>query len=228
MDLKTRLLERAIVYPRHTTRFFIPDGVLEELLDEASVTSELQGLQYSQSFAEEPTLRSESIYQRIHGAKDVRQSFTRIFAILILIEKADAILDFIENSIDDSRLPFFDKDARAGLLYCTHGDTETSLSFTWHWHRSVSTSFLRKQWVFLAPTFESTPENICHYRLSEDAVLPIVYDEGSNAPAWEEVQGEMLRHIGAFGDLPEVTKARLHPQHYRFQNYPVRCFFSSL
>lgn len=228
MDLKTRLLERAIVYPRHTTRFFIPDGVLDELLDEASVTSEIPGLKYTQSVAEEPTLRSESIYQRIHGTKDAKQSFKRIFAILILIEKADAILNFIENSIDDSRLPFFDKPARAGLLYSTHGDTETSLSFTWHWHRSASSSFLRKQWVFLAPTFESTPENICHYRLSQDHVLPIVYDEGSNVPAWEEVQGEMMRHLGAFGDLPEVTKVRLHPQHYKFQNYPVRGFFPSL
>lgn len=228
MDLKTKLLERAIVYPRNTTRFFIPDGVLDELLDEASVASELPGLQYTQSVAEKPTLGSESIYQRIHGTKDVKQSFRRIFAILVLIEKADAILDFIENSIDDSRLPFFDKPARTGLLYFTHGNTETSLSFTWHWNRSVSTSFLRKQWVFLAPTFESTPENICHYRLSEDHVLPITYDEGPNIQNWEEVQGEMIRHISAFGDLPEIIRVRLHPRHYNFQNYLVRGFFSSL
>lgn len=222
MGLKARILSRAIVYPIDPTKFFIPDGVLDELLDEASVMTELSGLHHTRSVAADGALVSKSTYHRILGTRDGGLSFKKIFAILVLIEKADTILDFTENSIDDSRLPLHSEPGTKSLFYITNENTYGFLSFTWDWNWSVSSSFLRKQWAFLAPTFKSTPETICHHQLSEDHILPITYSEGPTVPGPEKVQGEMIRHLGDFGDLPEVTKVRLHPQHYKFQDYPVR------
>lgn len=222
MDLKTRLLARAIIYPLDTTRFFIPDGILDELLDKASVMTELSRHHYAQSVAEETTLVPTSLYQRICNIGDDKVSFKKIFAILVLIEKADAILDFTINGIDDSSLPLHNEPGTESLSYIANENMYRVLSFTWNWNWSISSSFLRNQWAFLAPTFESTPETICHYQLSEDHILPIIYNEGPSVPGPEKVNGEMIRHLGNFGDLPEVTKVRLHPQHYKFQDYPVR------
>lgn len=119
----------------------------------------------------------------------------RIFAILVLMEKVDAMQGLIDEGLTDEHLPLKrhpDYPKNSALL--SHDDSKT-FQFT-HWNANSMSDFIKyKQWPFLAPIIGTTGQVI-----EVDRNCPLPFKDG-----------EPLGN-GAAGI---VIKANLHPAHQR-------------
>ncbi|KAK3313300.1 kinase-like domain-containing protein, partial [Apodospora peruviana] len=130
-----------------------------------------------------------------------------IFAILALIEKVDAIVDFVDQNIHDSDLPFvisngsspgtrqLNRKGRDGQL--------TEISIVSSWPTFVLEAFNEYQWRLLAPYFTLSTKakpQILHYRLDDGIILPFIEDDEISS--------------GDKGGYGEVWKVKIHPAHH--------------
>lgn len=86
----------------------------------------------------------------------------KIFAILLLIRKLQALAGFVEGGLDDNLLPLsdsaFDPLEKSGVLSASR-----------EWNIEARQVFLEHQWTVLAPVFLEGS----HLKLANDAILPI-------------------------------------------------------
>ena len=168
-----------------TDEQFIPANDLDEVLTGHAIQEELQscGLEDPSSF----------VFRR---AK-------KIFAILLMIRKLDALQCLIEEELGDELLPL--PDPANNLLE----DNKLHSAFS-KWDVDTRKQFFESQWTMLAPVFSEGE----HLRLDDDARLPFIKTESIANRAYGGVHCvEIHRDHDNLGKLgsPLSQKVSLRP-----------------
>lgn len=142
-------------------------------------------------------------HQRDEIAKKVHQSGRKIFAILILVERAVDIVKFVEaDELEDVKLPFSNE-----FLEKAIGMADTK-------------EFVEKQWEFTAPTFQRGTLN---RRLKEEAILPFTMhkkmDKGAFGTVYMVELDESHQKLGTV--FPKMVSAQLAYENARRTNFEV-------
>jgi len=125
--------------------------------------------------------------------------FRKIFAILILIERAAVIGNFVKDGMCDDYLPVRFTGTWPYRVYCS-GDTERRPKCFWGWRRSTLQRFEREQWKVLAPVFTTSA------KLDD----PPYFGEGTILPFTEKE----IKNTGTYG---KVYRVKIHPEHFNFK-----------
>lgn len=138
----------------------------------------------------------------------------RLFAILIMVGKAESIRDFVSEFIFDRHLPFtVDQEHKTMKVRCNRGrELANVLAFS-SWSDRDLDLFDLYQWQLLAPYFalSSKDEPKIHtYTLEGMKPLPFVMD-----PTLKEDEDKGLA-VGGFG---EVRRVMIHKGH---TNWPIK------
>lgn len=190
--LREKLCDIRRERPPGSHKYFIPADDLEHLLTADAISIELQAQGLSEDRA-----RSYS--------EDILKSARKLFAILVYVRQGEKVLEFLEEDIEDSDLPFIrsDMDPKAkDYKLCSSRRPGQPIKCMENWSRHLVEDFGRDQWWMLVPIFEYH-EGIEHYDLQDNCVLPWVEDEESGD---REIQG-------GFGS---VSKVAIHQAHQRF------------
>lgn len=112
---------------------------------------------------EEPLLPNEEAASKANG-------HLRILAVLLLLDRVESIVNFIESGVTDAHIPL-ESDEDHILTKRVYGKA-TTLEFLGPW-RSIQ--FTREQFSVKTPFFEApTPDKVHHYVFSEDVILPFL------------------------------------------------------
>lgn len=191
---------------------FLPIDALDKIITEDRVREEIG------KFSEIPSDGLDRHVQHVLGASTIPGQTTsrkKIFAILALIDKLEAIWDFISEGIYDVHLPFEKEKAqspdgsRKGRLELsrksdTGGSTRVTIRAFHGWSGAEVTNFERTQWDVHVPIFflnTKKDPRVRHYPLQESVVLPFVEDD-------EVKQG------GKMGGFADVWRVKFHPSHH--------------
>jgi hypothetical protein len=190
--LRDELWEVQIESPPDSWIFFIPDDDLQRLVNPDSVEAEL----------ERNDIKFESGEVRKNIAVRISASSRRLFAILVCLQLESLICQFLAEEIDDSHLPFVRSDETGQTFkFCSRLHPEQPIKCMEHWGLDRIHSFGRTQWFMLAPIFEYS-EEIKHYELQDNCVLPFVRDRDRCNNTTE----------GGYGS---VSKVCIHSAHQR-------------
>lgn len=187
--LREKLYKVRIEVPQNSYRYFIPADDLKLLVTPASISMEL-----------EERGKSEDVARSTTG--NIMDSAPKLFAILVYLRHGELILDFLQEGIDDTHLPFIRSDQTPGAKdykLCSRCSPGQPLNCMERWDREMVDEFGRDQWCMLAPVFEYHDE-IEHYDLHDNCVLPWVEDEERGDSAM----------VGGYGS---VSKIAIHPAH---------------
>lgn len=142
-------------------------------------------------------------------AKGEKSSTSRrkLFAILVMVDKPNEILSFIQEDIWDAHLPFrrtsntveWENDGILEVHQIPEIDRVVNYRLAW---REVD-QFEMYQWYFLAPVFELNSPTMEHHKLTKNTPLPFTF--------MEEDPDISTYYDGGFG---VVRKVRIHPAHY--------------
>ncbi|KAK8078884.1 hypothetical protein PG994_002691 [Apiospora phragmitis] len=203
---------------------FIPKKQLDNIITEESVYQEL-----SQHFAhryDEENLRQYAAYicrdqEFMVGDGRIKlKSYKPVFALLVMFKKTSDMLQVVEEDVSDLDLPLVDVvdgsygrhriGRPSGTPKHHSDDTNVPLLSLSKWSRVESESFLRYQWMMLAPFFrESEYNDVQHYQLHDSHILP-----------WKDrADDEYFAHQGGFGT---VFPVRIHQEHHNFSD-PEAC-----
>ncbi|KAI0810573.1 kinase-like domain-containing protein [Xylaria sp. FL0064] len=174
---------------------FIPDGTLEEIMDEPSLYQALLALEGSRNLVGGDV---QTIYQQVRGP------FLRIFAILVLLGSHDVIFSFLKVGIDDNRFPYLGdapNDVARGNSCGLQGKWALLKD---SWSERGLHLFFDMQWSVLAPRFERSVDVL---DLTGHHILPFLPVGDKSGP---DTQPD---RTGSFG---EVRKVRIHPRHHDF------------
>lgn len=191
---------------------FLPIDALDRIVTEGRVKEEIE------KFSKIPSAELDQHVQYVLGASTIPGQTTsrkKIFAILALIDKLEAIWDFVAEGIYDVHLPFEKEKAqspdgsRKGRLDLsrksgTDGSTRILIRAFRRWTGSEVTNFERTQWNVHIPIFflnTKKEPKVRHYPLQESVVLPFIEDD-------EVKQG------GKMGGFADVWRVKLHPSHH--------------
>ncbi|RWA13207.1 hypothetical protein EKO27_g1899 [Xylaria grammica] len=200
VPLQQRLLAER---QRRGKEFFLPSKRVESLI-------------HPQNVAEELTICLHRIIDP-RGIQDVAKtvcaipaaeakSYRKIFAILTIIEKMDAILEFIRGGIHDGDLPFtkLEVDGKPGIfklgrkLHDAKGAQPLKCFAGFSLMNLIN--FEEYQWAVLALIFDRPRrKDVKHYYLEDQAILPFIQEQ--------EVSG------GGFG---QISRVDIHPDHHNF------------
>ncbi|PVH74786.1 kinase-like protein [Cadophora sp. DSE1049] len=176
--------------PPATNTYFIPNNRVEDLVKIERVRPALDGLH--------PSLPSE----KLDALADVICSEAKkLFAIFLMSEKLQTLLELLDERITDLDLPFsrilLDKSKPSSSLYKlgrrSHDKTK--------WGKVDIQNLCSLQWSLLAPVFRSTVGKINHYDLQYNIILPYIEDE--------EGQREKIK-VGGFSQVWGVKIHRAH------------------
>lgn len=124
----------------------------------------------------------------------VVQEAKRVFAILVLIGREDAIGNLLSEGLTDKQLPLSRSDSNRNML-CGSVGNKTFETFQ-GWKEPIVDHFLEKQWRVQAPVFDTTGR---HFNLHQGCALPL--------------QPE-FKQIGSTA-FSKVFKCALYPAHYQ-------------
>ncbi|KAI0387448.1 kinase-like domain-containing protein [Hypomontagnella monticulosa] len=216
--LETRLDDCQLA--NETGRLFIPNGMLEQILDQDTVHDVLSEL--SASLGELP--RHAEDYARIICNQN--QPFRKILALLLLTGIPEAIISFVDLDINDSALPMPDPKLvlSGGSSSPYHPREETdgwrklqSLEHSWITRSCLRNIYVR-QWCLSAPRFDRI-DTIPHYTFTHDRILPFLqYDLGSSGPSETSHPPDPSVRYGSFS---QVRMVKIHPNHYDFSDYEI-------
>lgn len=141
----------------------------------------------------------------------------KIFAILALMDKSNAIVDFIKQDIYDVHLPFEERRLPNGQTQFFRNPQieckgrEEPIALPDGWTENDAESFDTKQYQVCVPFFnlstDDSTSKVSHYNLRKQSILPFIEDDEANPG------------IGGFG---EVWRVRLHPAHHNLSKQSVR------
>jgi len=148
-------------------------------------------------------------------AEKISKDAPRLFALLVRFKRGHQIMEFLEERIDDTHLPFVrsDKTAKSGSFkLCSKKSPDQPIKCMTGWDQARVYDFGRDQWSMFAPIFEYCDE-IKHYELDYNCVLPWIEDHG---PSKRAIQG----------GHGSVSRIEIHPAHQKVCgsiNKMVRC-----
>jgi hypothetical protein len=170
--LRAQLLEK-IQYVLGTEEQFIPAGDLDEVLTTDAIDGELQSCGLGDI------------------SSDMFPHAKKIFAILLVIRKLDALQDLIKEGVRDDVLPLG--------ISATSSLEDQKLYYAFsEWDLDARKHFEEFQWTLLAPIFSEG----MHLKLHDDARLPFI-------------KTEPLAN-GAFGG---VHRVEIHSDHERLNSF---------
>lgn len=184
---------------------FVPLDALDSIITKDSVRAEIESWNLFNELELERTV--EDILKP-HALKDSTSttavlSRRKLFAILIMIDTPQAILELIDNDIHDQDLPFLLDEKDAHSLE-RQGDAR-KLSIFSSWNSKDRDQFSFVQWYFLAPSFKvnENPREITNYLLSKNTPLPFITCQGLHGHTY--IGAEAGRYI---------HKLAIHTAHY--------------
>jgi hypothetical protein len=190
---------------------FLPLDALKNILTANRVRRELKKLGVIPP--EKLDQFTEDIWNVASPSPGTKTTRRKILAILALIKKVEKIVDFIQENLYDSDLPFaLSNGTRPGLRQLDRrgkdGKLEAIKLFdTWEVHELEL--FEYNQWHLLAPYFHlSTRDDpkVRHYILDKRIILPFTEDNE-------------VKHEG--GGYSDVWKVVIHPAHHNYCNDSV-------
>ena len=176
-DMEDELRDKSEV-PFKGPKYYIPHDVLYSVITLDRIRAVLPCLTEGLS-PEKLVDLAQDIYGRGEDDKILAQEFRKIFAILILIDKPDSILDFVKAGITDTRLPL--KKVGEGRMFrlalAEAGAEDKPIRlFNRGWKQGDIERFEEKQWETLAPFFSrgglKEKSWVQRYVLTRDHPLP--------------------------------------------------------
>ncbi|KAK4101555.1 kinase-like protein [Parathielavia hyrcaniae] len=185
--------------------FFVPIKRLEHIIREENVVQELE-----RCFPNHSKVTIRSLASDICAIPTEQQhSYRLIFAILVLIDKADWIQDFIGEKVHDGDLPLFKirepgKQVIRGFGREPGGkESPRRLKCFGRFPIKGLADFEEYQWVVLAPVFERpSRKDVKYYDLHDQVILPFTKESES--------------HEVCHGGFGQVSKVQIHPEHHGF------------
>lgn len=142
-----------------------------------------------------------------------KKSYRLVFAILVLVERSDLILLFLDEDISDPDLPLEPVKERGSLIgFRRRNPSPDGLSQPLlesfdkdTWSPSSREQFDMYQWFMLAPFFSQGKDGqIKHYPLHDQHILPFA--------TWNHAEDDNAESQGGYGRVIMVT---MHPAHHK-------------
>jgi hypothetical protein len=197
---------------------FIPRGHIRKVINEQSVRQHLHECLYLSS-NEDRDSTVERYVRQIFAHDSENKSYVIIFTILVLTEKSECIVNFLEERIDDSALPFRKENQNpqgklpAVDLRPRRGGRRIK-AFK-RWSLVAKMNFEEWQWAVNAPFFNRGQDGeVKIYDLQDAAVLPFV--TRNPLSGYQEIE----EYHGGFG---KVSKRYIHADHHNLKVSDVRC-----
>lgn len=194
-------------------RLFVPDDALSSILSHQAVLAELRN-----QFAGMAPQELQRLAARI-AARDLRggvpaAGLLRTFAVLVLLDKSDKIVDFWQEGLSDLFLPLTKVGVAKGSAgeatfeLRSKGSPDVQLRCLRSWSEGDLEALERLQWRVLIPTFSdmAKEQDVDLLNLEDQTVLPYV-------ESWEN-----KKHDHYKGGNSEVWKVKIHDAHHHFQN----------
>ncbi|KAI0126787.1 hypothetical protein BJ170DRAFT_596356 [Xylariales sp. AK1849] len=199
-------LRGALVEPYTGSMGFIPRDRLAVIMNKIAVR-----LNLSQCFSSSHTDAELEAYTDFICRKEA--SLRRLFAILILIDRADQISKFIQENISDDDLPLMSvTGTKPGFreLRRRKAEAEELMCFR-RWKQHEIESFSRWQWAMSAPFFSKGKNaQAKFYPLWDEVILP--FTENSRRETKHSLHSGEI-HQGGYGT---VFRVKIHPEHHDF------------
>lgn len=196
-------LREALQQLEDQEQLFLPNDEFERIITRDRVRRELQRLNLIRP--DQLDQYADQIWERKSISLSTFTTRRRIFAILTLLDKVEAILDFIQHDLYDRDLPLtVDKGPLRGLSYKRKKGSLQPITFCQTWRPCDRDCFYMYQWQLLAPYFElSTKDNPqgFEYQLDKNIILPFIETEEKTASS----------RRGGFGD---VWRVKIHQAHH--------------
>jgi hypothetical protein len=192
--LRDKLCNARHEWPEGSFRYFIPVDDFNRIVTPDSILLEV----------ERCAMIFKSDEERLQIVQEISISAPKLFAILVILKRSRFIIEFLDEAIDDTDLPFvrYDNTSKSGhFKLCSRKTPDQPIKCMMMWDQARVNDFGRDQWCFLAPIFEYH-DHINHYELDDNCVLPWVEDEERSHRAVE----------GGYGS---VWKIAIHPAHQR-------------
>lgn len=188
-------------------RLFIPDDMLSSIMSPQTVSTELRK-QFPLMKAEDlQQLTARITTQRLQGGI-LSVGLLRMFAVLFMADKADKVLEFVEEGLSDMALPLT-KAMVAGKVELRRKDAPGAQPKCFQsWSKSDMEILERIQWRVIIPIFSdiAKQEDVDFLNLDDQTVLPYV-------ESWQN-----KKHDHYKGGNSEVWKVKIHDAHHNFQN----------
>jgi hypothetical protein len=184
-------------------QLFLPLDELDRIVTRDRVRRELQRLNLIRP--DQLDWYADQIWETKSISSSTRTTRRRIFAILALLDKVEAISDFIQHDLYDIDLPLtLDKGPLRGLSYKRKKGSLRPITFCQTWRPCDRDCFHMYQWQLLAPYFELSTKDkpqVSEYQLDKNIILPFIETEEKTASS----------RRGGFGD---VWRVKIHQAHH--------------
>lgn len=201
LPLRTRLQYSVLQCPQDTSLAFVPNDSLDSIMTPGNIEEYI-------STSEHLKLRNRcsDIIKFVCGNPDFKAS--RVFAVLLLIEHPQLIVDFMEERISDRDLPLRlrDKEKSHFTLYCLDkkvGESLIPIKRFDEWESVQRYAFYNHQWWVKLPFFEKSTSK------SLDA-HPAIQLHNSSILPWIEYKPIYDRNS-------DVVRVKIHNAHHRFE-----------
>lgn len=187
---------------------FIPKATLNKLISFKSVSLELERSLPRLSVDENEELARKICNKTQVTLKDGKErirTFRAIFALLVMLERPQFIMSFIDEKVSDLDLPLVfseDKPSQLRRRDSSGGPTGGRLHCFDDWQRFMVRHFEEDQWLVLAPFFSQKKSgSVPHYTLNRQHILPFLAIEGKDTDN--------------AGSTP-VYMVQIHDEHHEF------------
>lgn len=202
LPLPTRLKDAVVQCPYDADLEFLPNDALNNIVTAENIENYI-------ATSEDPTLRDRcsDIAKFVCGNPD--RDASGIFAVLILIEHPQLIVDFMEENINDSDLPLWKRGNETKYITGYYldkklGNTFIPIRLFDKWGSVQRFAFFKHQWWVKLPVFEE------HIGDSLDS-HPIIRLHNSTILPWTE-------HEPIYHKNSEVVRVSIHDAHHNFQS----------
>lgn len=201
MSLTARLRDSVLQCPHDSSLAFLPNDSLDNIMKPGNIKEYI-------SASEHPTLRNRcsDIIKFVCGNPELKAS--GVFAVLLLIDNPELIVDFMEERISDRDLPLClrDKGTSHFTQCCLDKKVDESLipikRFD-KWGYVQRFAFYNHQWWVKLPVFEKNVSK------SLDA-HPAIQLHNSSILPWVEYKP-------IYQQNSDVVRVRIHDAHHRFE-----------
>lgn len=146
----------------------------------------------------------------------------KLLAALIGSEIQEKFVDFIEDGVTDSCLPF---------EFVPENPNHVRCQVPKHQHATMNDRRFRQRQLFCqwactlsAPYFKRPPHGHAHYILGDNDVLPIIQEQprGPSEVPFRKTKSSEVPDSKE-GGFSHVQCVKFHPSHFEFGSYSIRC-----
>ncbi|KAK3986450.1 putative negative regulator of the PHO system [Cladorrhinum sp. PSN332] len=183
--------------------YFFPRGSVEALIKEKVVSQMIKEEQHKLKNALKRPITDSMIAQY---ARTVCQSgYRKMFAILVMLERAWEIALFVEDKLSDGDLPLlaYSVGSSGRLVEMRRKDSPNQrLACCQNWSPRTHEEFDKEQWGLISPFFARGKLRRAHfYELSKKDILP-----------WTKEDSKV--HQGGYAS---ISRIQIHPNHHNFE-----------